>query len=79
MFVSPFVAALLLGSFWTGVGATAVINHNGGDWWRNNRNDVEITANTSDHFAACHARYRTYDEGRDEYIVRPGVWARCTL
>ena len=79
MFVSPFVAALLIGTFWTGVGATAAINSS--DHWNNHRSDVEITATTDDydHFIACHARYRSYTEDTDSWLGKDGQWHVCRL
>ena len=77
MFVTPFVAALLIGSFWTGVGATAAINS--GDHW-NHRSDVEITATTDDdHMNACHTRYRSYVEDTDSWFGKDGQWHVCNL
>lgn len=75
MFISPFVAALLIGSFWTGVGATAAIN--GG--FDHHRDDVTITATTTDHDDACAARYRSYQPDSGKYLGRDGVWHTCKL
>ena len=78
MFVTPFVAALLIGSFWTGVGATAVVNHS--DMWDNHRSDVVISATTSDHDQACAAKYRSYDVASGQYMSsRDHQWHDCTL
>ena len=78
MFISPFVAALLIGSFWTGVGATAALN--GSDGWDHHRQDVTITAEATDHVTACHARYRSYQEDTDMYLSsRDGQWHLCKL
>ena len=78
MFVSPFVAALLIGSFWTGVGATAVVNSS--DHWNNHRSDVVITATTDDdHINAYHARYRSYVESTDSWLGHDGNWHVCML
>lgn len=76
MFISPVVAALLIGSFWTGVGATAVIHH---DRFVDESPGVEISV-SSDHVAACSERYRSYDEATDMYLSsRDYKWHRCTL
>ena len=78
MFVTPFVAALLIGSFWTGVGATAVVNH--GDFFDHNRSDVVISATTGDHDQACAAKYRSYDVASGQYMSsRDHRWHDCTL
>jgi hypothetical protein len=78
MFVTPFVAALLIGSFWTGVGATAVVNN--GDLWDHHRSDVVISASTSDHDQACAAKYRSYDVASGQYMSsRDHKWHDCTL
>lgn len=77
MIFTPLVTALLIGSFWTGVGVTAA-THSG-----NLLDPVDTSINVSvdeDHIAACHARYRSYDEGRDMYIAsRDGKWHLCRL
>ena len=78
MLITPFVAALLIGSFWTGVGATAVLSH-ADHFDRTTRSDVVITATTDDHIAACHARYRSYVEETDSWLGRDGVWHVCAL
>ena len=78
MFISPFLAAVIIGSFWTGVGATAVISNS--DMLGPVRSDVVITATTSDdHNAACHARFHSYVEDTDMYLGFDGVWHVCTL
>ena len=78
MFVTPFVAALLIGSFWTGVGATAVVNN--GDLWDHHRSDVVISASTSDHDQACAAKYRSYDVASGQYMSsRDHKWHDCAL
>jgi hypothetical protein len=77
MFITPFVAALLIGSFWTGVGTTAVLSN--ANHLDRTRSDVVITATTDDHITACHARYRSYDESTDSWLGRDGVWHVCTL
>jgi hypothetical protein len=77
MFITPFMAAVLIGTFWTGVGTAAVVNH--GDLFAP-KADVTITAQASDHITACHARYRSYDEGRDMWLSsRDGRWHTCAL
>jgi hypothetical protein len=78
MFVSPFVAALLIGSFWTGVGATAVVNNS--DMFNHHRSDVVITASTTDHDEACAAKYRSYNPDTGMYRrARDGAWIECRL
>ena len=80
MFISPIVAAIVIGSFWTGVATTAVVNHDGGLWSPHPRSDVVISAQTDDHVSACHARYRSYDETTDQYLSsRDGQWHTCQL
>ena len=79
MFVSPFVAALLIGSFWTGVGATAVVN-NSDLFDHHHRSDVVITASTTDHDEACAAKYRSYRADTGQYLSsRDHKWHDCTL
>ena len=78
MFISPFVAAVIIGSFWTGVGATAVVSNS--DLFDHHRSDVVITATASDsHTAACHARFRSYNEDTDMYLGFDGSWHVCAL
>ena len=75
MFVSPFVAALLIGTFWTGVGVTAAAN--GG--FDHPRSDVVISATTTSHDDACAARYRSYQADSGKYMGRDGLWHTCKL
>jgi|GEM_PF-3704577 len=75
MFVSPLVAALLIGTFWTGVGATAAIN--GG--FDHHRDDVRITATTTDHDDACAARYRSYNPDTGQFMGYDRHWHDCQL
>lgn len=77
MFVTPLVAALLIGSFWTGVGATAVVNH--GDFFDHQRSDVVISATTSDHDQACSVRYRSYNADTGQFMGRDHKWHDCAL
>jgi hypothetical protein len=78
MVITPFIAALLIGSFWTGVGATAVVSNS--DMFDRSRTDVVITAEaTDDHAAACHAKYRSYVDASDMYLSYGGEWKLCTL
>ena len=78
MVITPFLAALLIGSFWTGVGTTAVLTNS--DLLDRSRSDVVITAEVADdHVAACHARFRSYDEDTDMYLGFDGEWHLCTL
>lgn len=80
MFITPFMAAVLIGTFWTGVGTAAVISHHDGFFDRPApRSDVVITATTDDHINACHARYRSYDEDTDMWLGRDGQWHVCRL
>jgi len=80
MVITPVIAALLVGSFWTGVGATAVVSNS--DFFDNSRSDVVITAeavNDDDHVAACEAKYRSYNSETDLYLSFGGEWKRCKL
>ena len=78
MFVSPFVAALLIGSFWTGVGATAVVNNS--DIFNQHRPDVVITPTTTAHHEVCAAKYRSYNPDTGMYRrARDGAWIECRL
>jgi hypothetical protein len=82
MFITPFMAAVLLGTFWTGVATTAVVSHNGGWDGLGPRSDVNITATTTDHQAACGARYHSYNSDPnypDQWLGRDGQWHVCTL
>lgn len=78
--ISPLLAAVIIGSFWTGVGVTAAAN-NGGFFDRSSRDDVVITAEPvlDGHVAACSARYRSYDEETDMYLGYDGDWHLCRL
>ena len=77
MFLSPLVAVLLIGSFWTGVGATAAVN---GGFDHHNRSDIVISATTTDHDDACSARYRSYDPETGKYMSsRDHRWHDCQL
>jgi hypothetical protein len=79
MFLTPFVAALLIGSFWTGIGTAAVVSH-GGLLDHPARTDVVISAQQSDHDAACAARWRSYDPTTGQYMSsRDHQWHDCTL
>jgi hypothetical protein len=78
MFISPFLAAVIIGSFWTGVGTTAVLSNS--DMFDQVRSDVVITATASDdHVADCHARFRSYVEDTDMYLGFDGSWHVCPL
>ena len=80
MVITPVIAALLVGSFWTGVGATAVVSNS--DLFDNSRSDVVITAEAvsdDDHVAACEAKYRSYNSETDLYLSFGGEWKRCKL
>jgi hypothetical protein len=75
--VTPLMAAILLGStFWTGVAATAAI-HNGGLG-----TNMAVSATSTDHEAACSARYHSYNSDPDypdQWLGRDGQWHVCTL
>lgn len=76
MFITPFMAAVLIGSFWTGVAATAVVSHDG---W--NDPGVHISATTTDHESACSARYHSYNSNPnypDQWYGNDGRWHVCT-
>jgi len=77
MFISPLVAAFVIGSFWTGVGVSAATH----DGLFNRHNDIVISATTGDdaHRSACAARYRSYDGDRDMYVGFDGAWHLCRL
>lgn len=80
MIITPLLAAIIVGSFWTGVGTTAVLSNS--DAFHNHRSDVVITAEAGlddDHVAACHAKYRSYDEKTDMYLSFGGDWKVCPL
>lgn len=77
MFISPLLAAVLVGTFWTGVGVSAVANNN--DIFDHSRSDVVITAQTSDHETACAAKYRSYNVDNDSYMGFDGSWHVCPL
>lgn len=82
MVITPLIAAIIIGSFWTGVGTTAVLSH--GDMFDHHKSDVVITADAtpatdSDHIAACHLRYHSYREDTDMYLGYDGSWHVCAL
>jgi hypothetical protein len=81
MFITPFLAAVLIGSFWTGVGTAAVVSHGGLFERPAARSDVVITAEPvdADHSAACHARYRSYQDDTDMWLGFDGQWHTCAL
>jgi len=84
MFITPFLAAVLIGSFWTGVGTAAVVSHGGLFEHPAARSDVVITAEPADtdHIAVCHARYRSYQEvgpHADMWLGLDGAWHVCAL
>lgn len=79
MFITPFMAAVLVGTFWSGVAASAVVNHDGWNGGWNRSSDINITASTSDHQAACAARYHSYQVDSDSWLGRDGRWHVCTL
>jgi len=78
--ITPLALAVLIGTFWAGVGTAAVVSNDG--FHRAPRTDVVISATTDDHVAACHARYRSYqDDGpyADMWLGRDGNWHECQL
>ncbi|RYE11284.1 MAG: hypothetical protein EOP22_00025 [Hyphomicrobiales bacterium] len=81
MVITPLLAAIIIGSFWTGVGTTAVLSDP--DLLDRHRGDVVITAGTAGgddaHLAACEAKYRSYDADTDMYLSFGGEWKRCLL
>ena len=80
MIITPLLAAIIVGSFWTGVGTTAVLSHS--DMFDRSRSDVVITAEAGlddEHVAACHAKFRSYNENTDMYLSFGGDWKRCPL
>ncbi|MBN9306406.1 MULTISPECIES: BA14K family protein [unclassified Devosia] len=78
MFVSPLVAALLIGSFWTGIGTAAVVSNS--DVWDHHRSDVVISAQATDHDTACAAKYRSYNPDTGMYLSsRDYKWHDCRL
>lgn len=80
MVITPLLAAIIVGSFWTGVGTTAVLTQSD-VFDRSSRSDVVITAEAvdDDHVTLCHAKYRSYDEETDMYLSFGGEWKRCRL
>jgi hypothetical protein len=80
MVITPLMAAIIVGTFWTGVGTTALLTSDGFDRDRDRGSDITITAEVDDdHVAACEAKYRSYDEDTDMYLSFGGEWKRCTL
>ncbi len=80
MIVTPLIAAIIIGSFWTGVGTTAVLSNS--DAFDRSRTDVVITAEATgndDHIAACEAKYRSYNSETDMYLSFGGDWKLCRL
>ena len=80
MGITPLVAAIIIGSFWTGVGTTAVLTSDRFDRFDRNA-DIVIRAEAVEdaHVAACEARYRSYDPSTDMYLSYSGEWRRCLL
>ncbi|MEP7239891.1 MAG: hypothetical protein ABI697_03295 [Devosia sp.] len=71
--ITPFLAAVLVGSFWTGVGTAAVVSHHGFA----GSNDVVVS--DDDHVLACKAQYRSYHEDTDMYYSTRSGWVKCRL
>lgn len=81
MVITPLMAAIIVGSFWTGVGTTAVLSHSDASD-RSSRSDIVISAEAGlddDHIAACEAKYRSYNADTDMYLSFGGEWKRCLL
>jgi hypothetical protein len=80
MVITPLIAAIIIGSFWTGVGTTAVLSNSNA--FDRARSDVVITAQAvgdDDHIAACEAKYRSYNAETDLYLTFGGEYKHCTL
>lgn len=80
MVITPLVAAIIVGSFWTGVGATAVISQS--EAFDRYDTDAQIIVDaevSSDHITLCEAKYRSYDAETDMYLSFGGEWKRCVL
>jgi hypothetical protein len=80
--VTPLIAAIIVGSFWTGVGTTAVLSNP--DLFERHRDRDEIViraevAGDDDHVAACEAKYRSYNAETDMFLSFGGEWKRCRL
>lgn len=81
MVITPLLAAIIVGSFWTGVGTTAVLS-NSDAFHQSSRSDIVISAEASlddDHISACEARYQSYNAETDMYLSFGGDWKRCRL
>ena len=78
MIITPFLAAVIIGSFWTGVGLTALhdgdlgLNASGGS-------DLAVSVDVSEHDALCAAKYQSYDSDTGMYLTYGGKWKECTL
>ncbi len=82
MVITPLMAAIIIGSFWTGVGTTAVLSDSNLFDRHHSRSDVVIRAEAAsddDHIAACEAKYRSYNADTDMYLSFGGEWKRCRL
>jgi len=79
--LTPLAIAVLIGTFWAGIGTAAVVSHNnGGPFWDHPRQDVVISAQSSSHDQACAAKYRSYDVASGQYLsARDHQWHDCTL
>ena len=75
--LTPLALAIIIGTFWAGVGTAAVVSNDG--WNHGHRQDVVISATTDDHISACHARYRSYQEDTDMWLGHDGNWHQCQL
>lgn len=81
MVITPLMAAIIVGSFWTGVGTTAVLSQSDA-FDRSHRSDIVISAEASprdDHVALCEAKYRSYNAETDMFLSFGGDWKRCML
>jgi hypothetical protein len=79
MVVTPFLAAVIIGSFWTGVGLTALHDGDGLGLSASGGSDLAVTVDESDHDALCAAKYQSYDPDTGMYLTFSGKWKECTL
>ncbi|MEQ1771130.1 MAG: BA14K family protein [Devosia sp.] len=79
MVITPLVAAWVVGSFWTGVGISALHNDHDGRFGLGGSSDLVVSEDQSDHDALCAARYQSYDSDTGMYMSFGGKWKECTL
>jgi hypothetical protein len=80
MVITPLIAAFVVGSFWTGVGVSAL--HDGDRDFGlglGGGSDLEVTVDVSEHDELCAAEYRSYDSDTGMYMTYGGKWKECTL